>query len=51
MPNSKNSHSEQMPIIVEEIISKISTGAYLGKAGNAGQSRPCRRFANPGDDG
>jgi len=50
MPNSKDSDSKEMAVIVEEIISKLSTGPYLGKAGNARQSRPCRRFTNPEGD-
>jgi len=33
-PNSKDSRSELMPITVEEIVSMLRTGVYLGEARN-----------------
>ncbi|KAG0634239.1 hypothetical protein HOY80DRAFT_1025874 [Tuber brumale] len=33
-PNSKDSPSEQIPIMVEEILSTLRTGVYLGEAQN-----------------
>jgi len=33
-PNSRDSRSEQMPVTVEEIISTLRTGVYLGEAQN-----------------
>jgi len=33
-PNSKDNRSEQMPITVEEIVSTLRTGVYLGEAQN-----------------
>ena len=33
-PNSKDSRSEQMPVTVEEIVSTLRTGVYLGEAQN-----------------
>jgi len=35
VPNSEDNCSELIPITVEEIISRLSTGAYLGEAENA----------------
>ena len=52
-PNSKYSRSEQIPAMVEEIVSTLGTGVYLdGGPGSSSVyvSMLCRIFANPRGD-